>query len=91
MKVIRRAVVRGRGARTVPDDRPADPAAPDPLQHARRGLERVITVDPAPRVPPTGPTASAAPFSVCCAPSSSATLLFLVQRRVKGRSRREGA
>ena len=47
MKVIRRAVVRGRGARTIPDDRPADPTAPDPLQHARRGLERVITVDPA--------------------------------------------
>ena len=39
---------RERGAGTTPDDQPADPAAPNTLQHTRRRLEWVITAGPAP-------------------------------------------
>ena len=43
----------GRGAGTTPDDQPADPAAPNTLQHTRRRLERVIMAGPAPHRPTT--------------------------------------
>ena len=41
----------GRGAGTTPDDQPADPAAPNTLQHTRRRLEWVIMAGPAPHRP----------------------------------------
>ena len=40
-----------RSTRSAPDDRPADPAAPNILQHTRRRLEWVITAGPAPHRP----------------------------------------
>ena len=40
-----------RSTRSAPDDQPADPAAPNILQHTRRRLEWVITADPAPHRP----------------------------------------
>ena len=40
-----------RASRTTPDDQPADPAAPNILQHTRRRLEWVITAGPAPHRP----------------------------------------
>ena len=46
---------RGRrnrpAARAAPDDRPADPAAPDSPRRARRRPGRAITTGPAPRRP----------------------------------------
>ena len=39
---------RGWGAGTTPDDQPAEPTAPNTLQHTRRRLEWVITAGPAP-------------------------------------------
>ena len=36
------------GAGTTPDDQPADPTAPNTLQHTRRRLEWVIAAGPAP-------------------------------------------
>ena len=40
-----------RSTRSAPDDQPADPAAPNTLQHTRRRLEWVITAGPAPHRP----------------------------------------
>ena len=59
----------------------------DPHRSRRRG-------PPDPRGAPGCPLRlfpSAAPFSVCCAPSPSAAPLLLVQWRVEGRSRGKGA
>ena len=38
----------GGGAGTTPDDQPADPTAPNTLQHTRRRLEWVIAAAPVP-------------------------------------------
>ena len=42
---------RPRSTRSAPDDRPADPVAPDSPRRARRRLGRVITTGPAPQRP----------------------------------------
>ena len=42
---------RPRSTRSAPDDRPADPVAPDSPRHARRRPGRAITTGPAPQRP----------------------------------------
>ena len=44
-------VLTTRAGRTAPDDRPADPAAPDSPRRARRRPGRAITTGPAPQRP----------------------------------------
>ena len=44
-------VLTTRAGRTTPDDRTADPVAPDSPQHARRRLEQTITTGPVPQRP----------------------------------------